>query len=375
MSDTQLRDSWRQIARQRIAPLLASHATNGVLSRAGVRQAALILGEAGLQGAHVPADQGGQGLRGRDLGEMLQALAPVLGFTAFQVVARSVSGSATEATRSALLPGLISGEIVGCAAISEPEIGSDAGSISCRAERRGDRYILNGTKTWVLGGSAADIANTMVVTDPAAGSRGISRMLVDMRQPGVRVEDIPMTGATAIPMNTVHFSDAEAPVEYLLGEEGRGLGLTLRGLEASRAAVASQAAGLARAAVEAAIERAGARSQFGKPIASYQLVQSIIARAWADADAAELMARRAWDAIDAGEHSTRTASAAKFFCVEAALRATQQCMEVFGASALRDDFPVKRLHGYATALAAPDGTLQVNQLILARELLGVSAFV
>ncbi len=329
----------------------------------------------GLLRAVVPQSLGGTGRPSREAGAMLGDLAPRYGFTAFQVVAKSLASAGTAAAQRDLLPGLMDGSLLGCAAISEPEIGSDAGHITCRAERKGDRYILNGTKTWVLCGQDADIANTMAVTDPAAGSRGISRMLVPLGQPGVVREPIPMSQATRLPMTTLHFHDVEAPAEYLLGEEGRGLALTLRGLESSRAAVASQAVGLARAALQAARQRALERHQFGKPVASFQLVQAILAKGWAATEAAALLADRAWDAIDSGEDSTRWSSAAKFHAVETAITVTQQCMEVFGAAGVRDDVPVGQWHHFATGLAAPDGTLQVNQLILGRELTGISAFV
>lgn len=365
---------WQELAAGPISQILHSHGAGGTLSRLGLQEVTVAVAQGGLQGATVPPALGGLGLPAPAVGIMAEALGPVLGFTAFNVVPRAVAAFGTDAARREILPRLLSGEWLGCAAISEPEVGSDAGSVSATAHRAGDRYVINGTKSWVLGASAARIANALLVTDPAAGSRGLSRILVDLDQPGVHVQDLPMHGATALTIGQITFSEAIAPVDYLLGEEGKGFGLTLRGLESSRASVASHAVGIAQAALDAAIGWAKTRKQFGRPVGGFQSVQDMIARMSAETDAARLLTRRAWNAIDSGERAAISASTAKFYAVETAIRVTQQAMELFGAAGLRDDFAVKRLHGYALGLAAPDGTLQINRLILARELLGISAF-
>lgn len=214
----------------------------------------------------------------------------------------------------------------------------------------------------------------LVSTDPARGSRGLSRLIVEMDHAQLPSTTYTTLGDRLIPFAEVTFAGYEVPVENRLGAEGDGLRMTLRAIQTSRASMASHAVGLAQAAVDAAIAYAKERRQFGRPIGGFQLVQGAVADMLAETEAARLLANRVWLMLDRGHECARDASIAKLYATEAAVRVTSQAIQVHGASGVSDRYPVERLFRDARMLTFPDGTSEVHRLLVGRAALGLDAF-
>jgi alkylation response protein AidB-like acyl-CoA dehydrogenase len=327
----------------------------------------------GYPGAVVPEEDGGPGLDYLSLGVLVETLAPALGFVAAHVVPRQIALLGTPGQKRQYLPGLLAVERLSTTAITEPAVGSDAGAIAMTARRAGDRYVLDGTKTWLTIGTLAEVATILVSTAPARGARGLSRLIVDLDHARLAATTFTTLGDRLLPFAEVRFAGYEVPVENRLGEEGEGLRATLRAMQASRASMASHAVGLAQAAIDAAVAYAKERRQFGRPVGSFQLVQGMIADMIAETEAARLLANRVWARLDRGEDCAREASIAKFYATEAALRATSSAIQVHGAYGVSDRHPVERLFRDARMLTFPDGTSEIHRLLVGRAALGLDA--
>ena len=328
----------------------------------------------GYPGTVIAKEDGGAGLDYVSLGITIEELAPVLGFLGFHVVPRQIAMLGSPAQKARYLPRLIRGETLSTTAITEPGVGSDAGAIRMTARRAGDRYVLNGTKTWLTIGTAADVATVLVSTDPARGSRGLSRLIVDLDHARLRSTAFGTLGDRLLPFAEVTFEDYEVPVENRLGEEGEGFRMTLRAIQASRASVATHAVGISQAAIDAAIAYAKARHQFGRPIGGFQLVQGMLADMIAETDAARLLAYRAWSMMDRGAECSREASIAKLYATEAAVRVTSKAIQIHGAYGVSERYPVERYFRDARMLTFPDGTSEMHRLLVGRAALGIDAF-
>jgi alkylation response protein AidB-like acyl-CoA dehydrogenase len=328
----------------------------------------------GYPGAVVSKADGGAGLDYLSLGVLVEELAPVLGFVAAHVVPRQIALLGSPAQKRRYLPALLAVERLSTTAITEPGVGSDAGAIAMTARRAGDRYVLDGTKTWLTIGTIAEVATVLVSTDPAAGPRGLSRLIVDLDAARLASTTFTTLGDRLLPFAEVRFEGYEVPVENRLGEEGGGLRTTLRAIQASRASMATHAVGIAQAAVDAAVAYAKERRQFGRPIGSFQLVQGMVADMIAETEAARLLANRVWAMLDRGEDCAREASIAKFYATEAAVRVTSKAIQVHGAYGVSDRYPVERLFRDARMLTFPDGTSEIHRLLVGRAALGLDAF-
>ena len=328
----------------------------------------------GYPGAVVSKADGGAGLDYLSLGVLVEELAPVLGFVAAHVVPRQIALLGSPAQKRRYLPALLAVERLSTTAITEPGVGSDAGAVAMTARRAGARYVLDGTKTWLTIGTIAEVATVLVSTDPAAGPRGLSRLIVDLDHARLASTTFTTLGDRLLPFAEVRFENYEVPVENRLGEEGEGLRTTLRAIQASRASMATHAVGIAQAAVDAAVAYAKERRQFGRPIGSFQLVQGMVADMIAETEAARLLANRVWAMLDRGEDCAREASIAKFYATEAALRVTSKAIQIHGAYGVSDRYPVERLFRDARMLTFPDGTSEIHRLLVGRAALGLDAF-
>ena len=328
----------------------------------------------GYPGTVIAKDDGGAGLDYVSLGITVEELAPVLGFLGFHVVPRQIAMLGSPAQKARYLPRLLRGETLSTTGITEPEVGSDAGAIRMTARRAGDRYVLNGTKTWLTIGTVADVATVLVSTDPARGSRGLSRLIVDLDHARLRSTTLGTLGDRLLPFAEVTFEDYEVPVENRLGEEGEGFRMTLRAIQASRASMTAHAVGISQAAIDAAVAYAKARHQFGRPIGGFQLVQGMLADMIAETDAARLLAYRAWSMMDRGAECSREASIAKLYATEAAVRVTSKAIQIHGAYGVSNRHPVERYFRDARMLTFPDGTSEMHRLLVGRAALGIDAF-
>jgi alkylation response protein AidB-like acyl-CoA dehydrogenase len=275
--------------------------------------------------------------------------------------------------RERYLPGLVRGESFVSIGISEPDVGSNVLEIKTRARRQGDDYIINGEKTWISNGSYSDF---MICTCRTGDDRrrGLTHFLLDRKEHPYEVRDIHKIALNTQSTAQIFLSDVRVPAANMLGGEGEALKNTLSMFERSRVFVAAQALGVARRALEEALRYAKERRQHGKVIAGHQLVAGMLAEMATCVDAARLLTYRAASMIEAGVPAEMEAAMAKYFAAEAAVKVARQAAQIHGGNGVTRDFLVEKLAREAIILAIPEGTTQMQQLIIGRALTGVAAF-
>jgi acyl-CoA dehydrogenase len=275
-------------------------------------------------------------------------------------------GNAT--LRDDLLPGLRRGEQVAAVAMTEPEAGSDLGAIRVTARRDGDGYVLDGVKQYISNGGEATFFTVLARTGPVEERhRALTFFLVEADRDGIAVEPIPLLSPH--PVSRVTLDGCRVPAGNLLGEQDRGIDLALGALNFFRASVGAAAVGFARRALEASLEHAGRREQFGRPIAAFQGVQHQLADMAVQVDAARLLVLRAAASRDAGEDRPLLASMAKLFATEAAGRVVDTAVQIHGASGLVAGSVVEKLYREVRALRVYEGTSEIQRNLIAREIL------
>jgi acyl-CoA dehydrogenase len=275
--------------------------------------------------------------------------------------------------RDRYLPGLVKGETFVSMGISEPGAGSNVAEIRTRARREGDHYVISGEKTWISNGSYSDflICTCRTGDDP---KRGLTHILLDRVQHPYVAREIHKIAANTQSTAQIFLDEVRVPVTHRLGEEGDGLRNTLAAFELSRIFVAIQAVGIARRALEEAIRYATERRQHGKSIAGHQLIAGMLAEMATHVDAARLLVHRAATMVDAGQSAVMEAAMAKYFATEAAVKICRQAVQIHGGNGVTKEFLVEKLARDAIITPIPEGTTQIQQLIIARALTGVSAF-
>lgn len=282
----------------------------------------------------------------------------------------------TEEQRRRYLPRLCTGEILGSFAITEPEAGSDAGGLRSTAARKGRGWVLNGSKTWISTGSVSDISIVFARTDPSKGTKGISAFIVEKDAPGFTSREIKgKLGLKSANTAQLFFEDCFIPEDSLIGKEGEGLKIALSALDNGRYGVAAGCVGIIQGCIDACVRYSKERRQFGRPIASFQLVQDMISRMAVDMDAARLLVYRAGALKDKGVRNTLETSIAKYFASEAAVRAATDAIQVHGGYGYSNEYPVERYLRDAKVATIYEGTSQIQKLIIGEHLLGVKAFV
>ncbi len=286
-----------------------------------------------------------------------------------------IASRGTAEQREKCLPGLLAMDEIGCFALTEPNVGSDASSVETKAVRSGDHYLLSGTKTLITGGSMADVAVVYARVSGGDGAGGVSAFLVRQDESPFETRDIAKMGMHCAPLAELVFDECAVPAANRLGEEGGGLKMALHGLNSGRVNVAFAALGLGQAALDASISYARDREQFGKPIASFQLVQQMIVEMSLKVDIARLLAMRAAEMVNKKVECRREASYAKLYATEAMVEVTNTAIQVHGGYGYTSEFAVERYYRDLRHLTMAEGTTQVQTLIIGREILGVSAFV
>jgi acyl-CoA dehydrogenase len=273
------------------------------------------------------------------------------------------------AVRDRWLPAVARGEAMAAFAMTESEAGSDVVGLTTRATRDGDRYVLNGNKTFISNAGIADFYTVFATTDPPRGSKGISCFLVPASTPGFRFVR-PLEISTPHPLGEIAFENCRVPAESRLGEEGGGLRLGLATLDRLRPTVGAAACGMAQRALDEALSHAAARRQFGRPLAEFELIQEKLARMATDLTAARLLVyRAAWERDHGKERTTLEAAMAKAFATEAAQRIVDDAVQILGGRGVLADHPVDRLYRAVRALRIYEGTTEIQHLIIAGELL------
>ncbi len=330
--------------------------------------------ELGLMNFHAPEAYGGPGLsnlEGTILEEELSwgcsgiqttlganglAAAPVL-LAGSEEVQRKYIGMLTEAPKLASF------------CLTEPDAGSDVSGMRTRAVKKGDRYVLSGSKCFITNGAHADWYTVYAKTDPEAGHRGISAFVVDRDDTVVIDKKEDKMGQRASNTATVTFNETEVPAANLLGAEGKGFKLAMMALDRTRPGVAAMAVGIARAAFEFACEYSKQRVQFGVPIAMHQAVQFMIADMATDIEASRLLTWQSAVLLDQGARNTVQSSHAKRFAADAAMRITTDAVQVYGGYGFIRDYPVEKLMRDAKIMQLYEGTSQIQRLVIARETL------
>ncbi len=330
----------------------------------------------GLFGATIGQEYGGLGLSTATYAKIVERVSAVWMsvsgiFNSHLIMAAAVHRFGTDAQKRYYLPRFASGEMRGGIALTEPGCGTDLQAIRTRADRDGDTYVVNGTKTWITNSLHGQILAVLVKTDPRADPkhRGMSLLLME-KGPGLTVSrKMQKLGYRGIDTAEVIFEDCRVPAERLIGvEEGRGLQQILNGLALGRINVAARGVGLARACLEESIAYAQTRETFGKPICQHQAIQIKLADMATQVEAARLLVAAAARAYDAGERCDMEAGIAKLFATEAALSNSLEAMRLHGAYGYSKEFNIERYYRDAPLLAIGEGTNELQRILIARQL-------
>ncbi|AOR37465.1 acyl-CoA dehydrogenase [Streptomyces fodineus] len=371
----------RQLARDFVAREIAPHVVAWDRGEEVDRTIVKKLGEVGFLGLTIGEEYGGSGgdhlaycLVTEELGRGDSSVRGIVSVS-LGLVAKTIAAWGDEEQKRRWLPGLTAGEYVGCFGLTEPGTGSDAGNLTTRAVRDGDDYVINGAKMFITNGTWADVVLLFARSTDAPGHKGVSAFLVPADTPGLTRRTIHgKLGLRGQATAELAFEDVRVPASALLGEEGKGFSVAMSALAKGRMSVAAGCVGIAQAALDAAVRYAGEREQFGKPIARHQLVQELISDIAVDVDAARLLTWRVADLIDRGQPFAVESSKAKLFASEAAVRAANNALQVFGGYGYIDEYPAGKLLRDARVMTLYEGTSQIQKLLIGRSLTGVSAF-
>lgn len=333
----------------------------------------------GYVGALVPPEYGGLGLDYISLGILMEEAGRTWG--ALRIMANAplnlipytICVNGTEEQKKRFIPSLLSADKTAFLAITEPNVGSDTSGLETRADLKDDHYLLNGTKMWVTNGSTADIGIVFASLDKSKGPKGITAFIVDKEDTHYSATDIDKMFGHAMVASELVFEDAMVPKENMFGPEGQGLKIALTTLNEGRHNVAMGSVGIAQACIDASVKYAKERKQFGKPIGSFQLVQKLIVEMVADTMASRLLGYQAAKCLDTGGRCDRFCSVAKLFACEAAFKTASNALQVHGGYGYSKEFPIERYFRDARGAMIPEGTTEIQTLIIGRDVLGMSA--
>jgi butyryl-CoA dehydrogenase len=338
------------------------------------------LGEMGYLGPIVSEDYGGRGLDYRTYALIVEEIgrgdssARTVVSVQTSLVCSSIERWGTEEQKHEWLPKLCEGEILGCFGLTEPNTGSDAANLATRAQKTGGGWSLSGQKQWISMGNYAKVAMIFAQTDPEKKHRGLACFLVPTDSDGFSSSEIHgKLGLRASDTAELSLDGVEVGDEALLGEVGDGFKVAMSALDSGRYSVAAGCVGICQGCVNASVEYAKEREQFGRPIASFQLVQEMLADMIVDTEAARGLVWRAGWLKDSGKPNTTETSVAKLYATEAAVRSANAAIQVHGGSGYVDDYPVERYLRDARVTTLYEGTSQIQKLIIGRAATGVNA--
>jgi len=376
-----LLDSVDKFCRREITPIVEEFEQNKTLHDSSTLKGWLRkLASFGAINGPLPEQYGGMGLDCVTTGLVHERIAEsyiTLQGCCIVTVSNAWALAATENDRlkQKYLPGVCSGDLIICGAITEPNVGSNPASIETTIKKVEGGYILNGAKTWISMGSVCDIALVTASIDRKLGAKGLAQILVDREQSPFKSRELEKLGWKGFPTAELHFEDLFIPEENLIVPPGEGLKTSLNAIGMARTLTAISATGVSRAAIALSVDYAKQRQQFGRPIASFQLIQAKIADMRARTDAGALLAYRALSMIDQGQRCLAESSMAKFYATEASVQTTSDCIQILGSYGLSTEYPAERFFRDARLTTIPDGTSEIHKLIVGREMTGISAFV
>lgn len=363
-----LQKSVREFAEAEVRPLAKENDETGKFPRGLFQKAA----ELGLTGVAIPEAEGGAGMDHISYAIVIEEISRVCASTG---VILSVQNSlycdpihrfgTGEQKKKFLLP-FARGEKIGCYALTEPQAGSNAAALATKAVRKGDTYVINGTKAWITNGGVADAAIVYVNTQPEKGEKGITALVVEKGTPGFAVgKEEKKLGIHATACTELSFSDCEVPAGNRIGEEGEGYKVALSTLDGGRIGIAAQATGIAQGAFEAALSYAQQRQAFGHPIADFQAIQFMLADMATEIDAARLLLRRAAWKQDSGARFSMEAAIAKLFASEMSTRVAHKAIQIHGGYGYSSEYPVERAYRDARITEIYEGTSEIQRLVIA----------
>ncbi|TCB34920.1 acyl-CoA dehydrogenase [Acinetobacter sp. ANC 4910] len=361
----------RDFSQTQLKPTAAERDRTGQFPAEELKQ----LGELGALGMTIPPEWGGAGL---DYVSLVLAIEEIAAGDGAISTIVSVQNSlpcgitykyGTEQQKQKYLAKLATGEWLGCFCLTEPQAGSDAGALQCRAERDGDTWVLNGTKQFITTGKHAQLAIVFAVTEKSAGKKGISCFLVPTDTPGYIVSRIEeKMGQHCSDTATIVFENCRIPAENILGEEGQGYKIALSNLESGRIGIAAQSVGMARAALDSAIEYANERKTFGVELVQHQAVAFRLADMATQIEAARQLILHAASLKDAGQPCLKEASMAKLFASTMAERVCSDAIQIYGGYGYVNDFPVERIYRDVRVSQIYEGASDIQRLLIAREI-------
>jgi alkylation response protein AidB-like acyl-CoA dehydrogenase len=340
------------------------------------------LGAQGYLGAIVPAEYGGAGLDYVSYGLIVEEIgrgdSSVRTVISVQtsLVCSAILKWGTEDQKRRYLPTLCSGEVLGCFGLTEPDTGSDAANQRTRARKTDSGWVINGAKMWISMGNHARAALIFAQTDPSLGHKGLACFLVDTDQAGYKPQVIEhKMGLHASDTASIALEDVEVPDDAVLGEVGDGFKVAMSALDSGRYSVAAGCVGICQGCVEESVNYAKEREQFGRPIASFQLVQAMIADMVLKTEASRMLVWRAGWLKDLGRPNTLETSIAKLHATEAAVECANTAIQVHGGAGYVDDHPVERYFRDVRVTTLYEGTSQIQKLIIGRAMTGINALV
>jgi alkylation response protein AidB-like acyl-CoA dehydrogenase len=371
-----IRETAREFADREIIPVARDNDRNEHFDTDLVKK----LGDMGYLGPIVSEEYGGRGLDYRTYALIVEEVgrgdssARTVVSVQTSLVCSSIQRWGSEDQKHEWLPRLCTGEILGCFGLTEPDTGSDAANLKTRAEKKGDGWTITGQKQWISMGNYAKVALVFAQTDPEKKHRGLAAFLVPTDSPGFSSSAIHgKLGLRASDTAELSFDGLEVGDEALLGEVGDGFKVAMSALDSGRYSVAAGCVGICQGCVDASVDYAKNRKQFDRPIASFQLVQEMIADMVVDTEAARGLVWRAGWLKDTGKPSTTETSVAKLFATEAAVRSANTAIQVHGGSGYVDDYPVERYMRDARVTTLYEGTSQIQKLIIGRAATGINA--
>ena len=357
----------REFAESEVRPLAKELDETGRFPRETFDKAA----ELGLTGVAIPEAEGGAGFDHVAYTIVIEEISRCCASTG---VILSVQNSlycdpihrfGTEAQKKQFLTPFARGEKIGCYALTEPQAGSNAAALQTKAEKKGEKYVVNGTKAWITNGGAADAAIVYLNTDPSKGEKGITALVIEKGTRGFKVgKEEKKLGINATACCELVFTECEVPVANRIGNEGEGYKVALATLDGGRIGIAAQATGIAQGAFEAALAWSQQRLAFGHPISQFQAIQFMLADMATEIDAARLLVRKAAWKHDAGARFSMDAAIAKLFAGEMATRVTHKAIQIHGGYGYSREYPVERAYRDARITEIYEGTNEIQRLVI-----------
>jgi alkylation response protein AidB-like acyl-CoA dehydrogenase len=367
-----LKESIRHFAEKEIRPLIKEADEKGEWPASLTRK----LGEMGLLGIIISPEYDGAGYSNVDYVLILEEISKVDPSVGLVVAAHNslccnhINLFGNETQKKRYLPRLVSGETLGAWALTEAGAGSDAAAIKTRAVRKGDYWVLNGSKMFITNGSLAQIAVVMAVTDPEKGRQGISAFILEKGMKGFKVgKKENKLGIRAADTAELIFEDVEVPADNLLGEEGTGYRAAMTVLDGGRVSIAAFSLGIAAGALEASLKYARERVQFDQPIINFQAIQWMLADGFTELEAARLLTLKAAYLEDQGKKIPKESAMAKLFASELAVRAASTAVQIFGGYGFTKDYPVEKFYRDAKLATIGEGTSEIQRWIIAQRIL------